>query len=311
MKIVALAGGVGGAKLIFGLARASDTLDLTVIVNTGDDFDHLGMRICPDIDTICYTLAGLANPDTGWGRVDESWNFITELKAIGGEDWFRLGDKDLATHVERTKRLNEGQTLSKIIKDFCDLWNVKHLVLPMSDQEVATIVSTLEYGEIPFQDYFVKKKCEPTIKSFRFAGINNADPAPGVIDSIEQADAIVICPSNPWVSIDPIINIANILPSLRQKTIIAISPIVGGKSIKGPAAKMYSELGIQPSAFAIAKHYQNLIKAIVIDDQDISLKKDMTNLGIIPFNTNIVMKTPEDKINLGKDVLNYIDRIIR
>jgi len=311
MKIVALAGGVGGAKLIFGLARASDTLDLTVIVNTGDDFDHLGMRICPDIDTICYTLAGLANPDTGWGRVDESWNFITELKAIGGEDWFRLGDKDLATHVERTKRLNEGQTLSKIIKDFCDLWNVKHLVLPMSDQEVATIVSTLEYGEIPFQDYFVKKKCEPTIMSFRFAGINNADPAPGVIDSIEQADAIVICPSNPWVSIDPIINIANILPSLRQKTIIAISPIVGGKSIKGPAAKMYSELGIQPSAFAIAKHYQNLIKAIVIDDQDISLKKDITNLGIIPFNTNIVMKTPEDKINLGKDVLNYIDRIIR
>jgi len=311
MKIVALAGGVGGAKMVFGLAKAHAALDLTVVVNTGDDFDHLGMRICPDIDTICYTLAGLANPDTGWGRFDESWNFITELKALGGDDWFRIGDKDLATHVERTNRLNNGQPLSKIVKDFCDRWNVKQHVLPMSDQKVATIVCTTNNGELPFQDYFVKKKCEPAIKSFRFDGINNADPAPGVIDSIEQADVIVICPSNPWVSIDPILNISKILPYLRQKTIIAISPIVDGKSIKGPAAKMYSELGIQPSALAVAKHYKKLIKAIVIDDQDISLADDITRLGIISFNTNIVMKTSEDKLNLGKDVLNFIDRIIR
>ena len=311
MKIVALAGGVGGAKMVFGLAKASTVVNLTVIVNTGDDFDHLGMHICPDIDTICYTLAGLANPETGWGRKDESWNFIKELEALGGEDWFRIGDKDLATHVERTNRLKKGQPLSKIVKDFCDFWNINHLILPMSDQMVATIVTTNEFGEIPFQDYFVKKKCEPTIRSFRFDGIDKAEPAPGVIDAIEQADVIVICPSNPWVSIDPILNVTNILPSLRQKTIIAISPIVDGKSIKGPAAKMYSELGILPSAFAIAWHYKDLIKAIVIDDQDISLAKEITSLGITPFNTNTIMKTPEDKLNLGKDVLNYIDRITR
>ena len=311
MKIVALAGGVGGAKMVFGLARSHPAVDLTVIVNTGDDFDHLGLRICPDIDTICYTLASLANSDTGWGRSDESWNFITELKTLGGDDWFRIGDKDLATHIERTNRLRKGQPLSKIIHDFCDLWNVKQLVLPMSDQKVATIVCTIDYGDLHFQDYFVKNKCKPEIKGFRFDGINNAEPAPGVINSIEQADVIVICPSNPWVSIDPILKIDKILPSLRQKSIIAISPIINGKSIKGPAAKMYSELGIQPSALAIAEHYKKLIKAIVIDDQDVSLAKDITDLGIIPFITNIIMNTSEDKQNFGKDVLNYIDRIIR
>lgn len=311
MKIVALAGGVGGAKLVFGLAKASETLDLTIIVNTGDDFDHLGFRICPDLDTICYTLAGLANPDTGWGRINESWNFITELKALGGHDWFRIGDKDMAIHVERTARLKKGQPLSRIVKDFCEIWKINNLVLPMSDQKVETIVSTNEYGELPFQDYFVKKRCEPTIKGFKFNGINRAKPAPGVINSIEQADAIVICPSNPWVSIDPILHVTNILPELRKKTILAISPLVSGKAIKGPAAKMYTELGIKPSAFSVAKHYKNLIKSIVIDNQDLQLSKDIIDLGIIPFNTNIIMNSDEDKLNLGKDVLNFIDRLIK
>jgi LPPG:FO 2-phospho-L-lactate transferase len=311
MKIVALAGGVGGAKMVDGLARAHPNLDLTIIVNTGDDFNHLGLRICPDIDTICYTLAGLANPDTGWGRLDESWNFIKELKALGGEDWFLIGDKDLATHIDRTRRLKEGQPLSRIVQDFCVLWNVGYSVLPMSDQTVGTIVCTIEYGDISFQEYFVRKKCEPTIKSFRFDGIENAEPAPGVIDSIEQADAIVICPSNPWVSINPILNIPNILPSLKKKLIIAISPIVDGKSIKGPAAKMFSELGIDPSAFSVAKQYKDIIRAIVIDNQDLSLAREIYRLGIIPFNTNIVMKTTEDRQNLGQDVLNYIERILR
>ena len=311
MKIVALAGGVGGAKMVDGLARADTTLNLTIIVNTGDDFNHLGLRICPDIDTVCYTLAGLANPETGWGRIDESWHFITELKKLGGDDWFLIGDKDLATHIERTKRLNEGQMLSRIVHDFCRSWNVEHQVLPMSDQPVSTIVCTKEYGELSFQDYFVRKECTPIIKSFRFEGIKNAIPAPGVIDSIELADIVVICPSNPWVSIDPILNIANILPSLKKKVVIAISPIVGGKSIKGPAAKMYMELGIQPSALSVAKHYREIIKAIVFDNQDLSLSKGIARLGIIPFNTNIVMKTTEDRLNLGQDVLDYIDRILR
>ena len=311
MKIVALAGGVGGAKMVDGLARADATLELTIIVNTGDDFNHLGLRICPDIDTICYTLAGLSNPDTGWGRLDDSWDFFAELITLGGEDWFLIGDKDLATHVERTRRLREGQPLSRIVWDFCGLWKVKPTVLPMSDQTVATIVCTKEDGELSFQDYFVRKKCEPSIMSFRFEGIRNAAPAPGVIDSIEQADIIVICPSNPWVSIDPILNISNILPNLKKKPIIAISPIIGGKSVKGPAAKMFSELGSIPSPLSVARHYENLIKAIVIDNQDLLLAKDINQLGIIPFNTNILMKTIEDRRILGKDVLNYIDRILR
>jgi len=311
MKIVALAGGVGGAKMVDGLSRASSALDLTIIVNTGDDFTHLGLRICPDIDTICYTLAGLANPDTGWGRLDEGWHFFSELKTLGGEDWFQIGDKDLATHIERTRRLSEGQPLSRIVRDFCGRWKVKHTVLPMSDQSVATIVCTKEYGDLSFQDYFVRKKCTPSIKSFKFDGINNAEPAPGVVDSIEQADAIVICPSNPWVSIDPILNVPNFLSNLEEKPIIAISPIIGGKSVKGPAAKMYSELGLQPSALSVAKHYKEIIKAIVIDNQDLSLAEDINLLGIMPFNTNILMKSIEDRRNLGQDVLNYIDRIIR
>lgn len=311
MKIVALAGGVGGAKMVFGLAQASDSIDLTVIVNTGDDFNHLGLRICPDIDTVCYTLAGLANQDTGWGRLDESWNFNKELKILGGADWFRIGDRDLATHIERSIRLKEGQPLSKIVHDFCVHWNVKHMVIPMSDQEVATIVDTNEFGELQFQDYFVKKKCEPTISGFRFEGIKQAVPAPGVIASIEQADAIVICPSNPWVSIDPILNFPEVLCHIKQKKVIAVSPIVCGKSIKGPAAKMYSEIGIEPSPLAVANHYKKFLSAIVIDNQDVSYKKKITDLGIISFTTNIIMKTSDDKVNLGKDVLNYIDRIIR
>lgn len=310
MKIVALAGGVGGAKMVDGLVKAQPSIELTVVVNTGDDFEHLGLFICPDIDTVCYTLAGIANPETGWGRDDESWNFISELKALGGDDWFSIGDKDLATHIERTKRLKEGQSLSSIVQDFCNMWHVIFPVLPMSNDKVATIVCTIEFGDISFQDYFVRKKCTPTIKSFRFEGINKATPAPGVIDSIEQADAIVICPSNPWVSIDPILQLPEILPALRQKPIIAISPIVKGKSIKGPAAKMYLNLGIKPSALAVAEHYKDILKAIVIDNEDLSFSKAIIQLGIIPFNTNTIMKNATDRFNLGQDVLNYINRII-
>lgn len=309
MKIVALAGGVGGAKMVDGLVRAQPDIDLTVVVNTGDDFEHLGLYICPDIDTICYTLAGIANPLTGWGRNDDSWKFIEELKILGGDDWFLIGDKDLATHFERTRRLKDGQSLSAIVKDFCLKWKVNYPILPMSNEKVATIVCTEEFGELSFQDYFVRKKSEPIITGFRFEGIEKASPAPGVINSIEQADAIVICPSNPWVSIGPILQLPNLLETLQKKPIIAISPIVGGKSIKGPAAKMYSELGIEPSAISVARHYKDIIKAIVIDELDFPLEKDIIQLGIIPFCTNTIMKNNADRLQLGQDVLNYIDRI--
>ena len=208
MKITALAGGVGGAKLAHGLAQVLSPEELTIIVNTGDDFEHLGLTICPDLDTVCYTLANLANPETGWGRVDETWNVISNIEKLGGPNWFRLGDSDIATHIERTRRLREGQTLTQITKDFCRAWGIKHTILPMSDSPVRTMVNTDE-GELTFQEYFVHRRCEPRVKSFRFEGVEIAEPTISVKEAIESADVIVICPSNPWVSIDPILQVCS------------------------------------------------------------------------------------------------------
>ena len=212
MNVVALAGGVGGAKLAHGLAQILKPQELTVIVNTGDDFEHYGLYVCPDLDTVCYTLAGLANPDTGWGRVDETWNVIENASKLGGPDWFKLGDKDLGTHLERTRRLKAGDSLSEITRDFCKVWGVQHTVLPMSDQPVRTIVGTDE-GELAFQEYFVHRRCEPKVKGFRFEGVEEAGPAPGAREAVESADAIIICPSNPWVSVDPILKVIPLTPT--------------------------------------------------------------------------------------------------
>jgi LPPG:FO 2-phospho-L-lactate transferase len=239
MKIVALAGGVGGAKLADGLAQLLPPENLTIIVNTGDDFEHLGMSISPDLDTVCYTLAGLVNPDTGWGRRQETFHVLENLQELGGPDWFRLGDRDLATHIERTRRLRESQPLSQITRAFCCAWGVRQLVLPMSDQPVRTMVDTTEDGELAFQEYFVHRKCKPKVKGFRFIGIATARPAAGVLEAIEHADGIVICPSNPWVSIDPILKITGIRSALATKIVIAVSPIIGGLTVKGPAANVH------------------------------------------------------------------------
>jgi LPPG:FO 2-phospho-L-lactate transferase len=259
MKIVALAGGVGGAKLAEGLAQLLPPDDLTVVVNTGDDFEHLGLSISPDVDTVCYSLAGMANPDTGWGRQAETFLALENIKKLGGPAWFQIGDKDLATHLERTRRLREGQTLTQITQHFCQTWCIRHLVLPMSDQPVHTMVDTVESGELPFQEYFVHRNCEPKVRGFRFAGIESAQPAPGVLKSISEADAVVLCPSNPWVSIDPILALAGLRPSLATKPVLAVSPIIGGRTVKGPAAKMFTELGILPSALTVAHHYSGLL----------------------------------------------------
>src|SRR5688572_13072733 len=234
MKIVAFAGGVGGAKFAHGLAHVLPPEDLTVIVNTGDDFEHYGLYICPDLDTVCYTLAGMANPDTGWGRVNETWNAIENAARLGGPAWFRLGDQDLGTHLERTRRLNKGQTLSQITSDFCKAWGIEQTILPMSDQPVRTIVET-EEGDLAFQEYFVYRRCEPRVTGFRFEGVDLAVPAPGVREAIQSGDAVIICPSNPWVSIDPILHVIKKV----DKPVIGISPIIGGQTVKGPAAKMF------------------------------------------------------------------------
>jgi LPPG:FO 2-phospho-L-lactate transferase len=306
MKIVALAGGVGGAKLCDGLAQLLPPDDLTIVVNTGDDFEHLGLYLCPDLDTVCYTLAGLANPKTGWGRHGETFHALENIQKLGGPDWFHLGDKDVATHLERTRRLREGQSLSQITQHFCQAWGVRQLVLPMSNQPVRTLVDTLDYGELAFQEYFVHRNYEPKVRGFRFAGIDAAQPAPGVMEAIQIADAIVICPSNPWVSIDPILALASLRPALTAKTVVAVSPIIGGQTVKGPAAKMYAELGIQPSALAVARHYADLLSGFVMDIVDASMAKEC---GIPTTVTQTVMKARDDRRHLAQDVLNLIQTI--
>jgi LPPG:FO 2-phospho-L-lactate transferase len=303
MKIVALAGGVGGAKLAHGLAQILPPEDLTVIVNTGDDFEHLGLYICPDLDTVCYTLAGLANPETGWGRVNESWNTIANIEKLGGPNWFRLGDQDIGTHLERTRRLKNGQTLSQVTHDFCIAWGVKHTVLPMSDEPAHTIVDTVEHGELAFQDYFVRLRCEPKVRGFRFEGIEAAKPVPGALEVIKAADAAVICPSNPWVSIQPILAVAGIRSALEAKLVVAVSPIIGGKTVKGPAAKMYRELGITPSASAVAEHYGSLLKGFVLDKMDSGLAKKINVRTLV---TNTRMNSLNDRAHLADDVLHFI-----
>ncbi len=301
MKITALAGGVGGAKLAHGLAQILQPEDLTVIVNTGDDFEHLGLYICPDLDTVCYTLAGLANPETGWGRTNETWNTIANVEKLGGASWFRLGDQDIATHLERTHRLKEGQSLSQITMDFCKAWGIEHTVLPMSDSQVRTMVDT-EEGELAFQEYFVHKRCEPRVKGFRFDGAEAAQPAPGVKEALEAADAIVICPSNPWVSVDPILRIIGKI----EKTVVAVSPIIGGKTVKGPAAKMYAELGMQPSTVAVARHYRNILTGFVLDNTDLAMESDVNNLNVKTLVTDTLMNHLTDRTRLAKDVLHFI-----
>jgi LPPG:FO 2-phospho-L-lactate transferase len=301
MKIVALAGGVGGAKLAHGLAQILPPEGLTVVVNTGDDFEHYGLYICPDLDTVCYTLAGLANPDTGWGRVNESWKVIENASKLGGPDWFRLGDQDLGTHLERTRRLKGGDSLSQITKDFCKAWNIKHTVLPMSDQPVRTIVET-EEGDLAFQEYFVYRRCEPRVRGFRFEGADRAEAVPGAREAIQSADAIVICPSNPWVSIDPILRV---LPKI-ERPVYAISPIIGGETIKGPAAKMYRELGIEPSAVAVANHYLGLATGFVLDAVDAQLNESVRGLNMRTLVTNTLMKSHDNRRQLAIELLKFV-----
>lgn len=308
MNLLALAGGVGGAKLAHGLAQILPPEDLTIIVNTGDDFEHWGLYISPDLDTVCYTLAGLANPETGWGRGGETFRALEEIGRLGAPTWFRLGDLDLATHLERTRRLKEGQTLTQITRDFCQAWGIQHTVLPMSDQPVRTIVDTIEYGELPFQEYFVKHQCKPRVKGFRFAGVEAASPAAGAREAVQSADAIVICPSNPWVSIDPILRVLfpNSYPPTR---IIAVSPIIGGKTVKGPAAKMFAELGIQPSALAVAEHYRGLLTGFVLDNIDAAFVPRLQAIGLQTCTTNTLMKTESDRRALAQDVLNLMQTL--
>ncbi len=307
LKITAFAGGVGGAKLVDGLAAILPVENLRVVVNTGDDFEHFGLTICPDLDTVTYTLAGLANPLTGWGRAEESWHVLEALEKLGGPIWFQLGDRDLALHLERTRLLQRGEPLSAVCARLCAQLGIEVQVLPMSDNAVRTMVFTDE-GELPFQEYFVARRCEPKVSGFRFRGVEKARPAPGVVEAIQFADCIVFCPSNPWVSLDPILAVPGLRAAVAEKPVIGISPIVGGQAIKGPAAKMYTELGYQPSALAVAKHYADLLTAFVIDDEDAEQQSKISDLGMLALVTRIVMQNQNDRCRLAEEVVEYVSK---
>ena len=308
--VLALAGGVGGAKLVAGLdhcLHASGRDDaLSVVVNTGDDFEHLGLYIAPDLDSVTYALAGLNDSDRGWGMRNESWQFMQALERLGGETWFSLGDQDLATHTERTRLLNAGETLSGATRHITRALGIKAHVAPMSDDPVRTLVNT-DAGQLAFQHYFVREQCAPRVISFDFAGSASAEASVLLQTALARTDlkAVVICPSNPFISIDPMLAIDGVADALRavRVPVVAVSPIVGGNAIKGPAAKMLEELGRDVSALGIAAHYGNLIDGFVIDELDEALAAQLAPLPVLV--TNTMMTTDQHRTELANKVLNW------
>jgi LPPG:FO 2-phospho-L-lactate transferase len=306
-RIVILTGGVGGAKLVLGCARLLPDADITAIVNTGDDFDHLGLRICPDLDTLLYTLSDRANPVLGWGREDESWGFMEAVRSLGGEDWFQLGDRDLALHILRTHRLRAGEPLSAIIRDFAQAWGVGIDVLPMSDSPVATHLLTAE-GELPFQRYFVERRCEPAVRAISFRGAAEANACPGVLEAIlsPKTRVILIAPSNPFLSIDPIVALADIRAALiaAPAPVVAISPIIGGQAVKGPTAKLMTELGIAIEPLSIARHYAGLLDGLLVDERD-----GRPALPVESASADTLMVSLADRKRVAAAALALADRI--
>ena len=265
--VVALSGGVGGAKLALGLSLVLPADELLVVANTGDDFEHLGLSISPDIDTLTYVLAGIDNPATGWGRRDETWSFMDSIGALGGEDWFRLGDRDLALHVERTRRLRLGQTLSEVTSDICRRLGIGARVVPMSDDRVR-----VDAGWIDFQDYFVRQQCRPVVHELAFDGVTLARPHADIPAALRSGDvrAVIVCPSNPFISVEPILAIPGMRDAIKASgaPVVAVSPIIGGRAVKGPTAKMMRELGLEASAAAVAARYGDLLDGYVVDHAD-------------------------------------------
>ncbi|MCJ7696053.1 MAG: 2-phospho-L-lactate transferase [Anaerolineaceae bacterium] len=289
--------------MVHGLAMNLPPENLTAIVNTGDDFTHLGLYISPDIDTVTYTLAQKANSRHGWGVEGETWNVFETLQHLNAPTWFQLGDKDLATHLTRTHLLNQGMSLTSVTKYFCNHWHVKTKILPMSDEPVRTMVHTLQGQTLSFQEYFVKEQCLPVVSGFSFEGLETAKAGQEVIRHIKEADIIIICPSNPWLSIDPILGLKCLREEISKKPVIAISPIISGETIKGPAAKICMELGIKPSATSVAVHYQELLTAFVFDEKDRLEIKIIHQLGIIPFVTDTFMRTDDDRRRLASEII--------
>ena len=343
MNIVALAGGVGGAKLAQGLVLTPPLTpspvvtgegrgggSLAIIVNTGDDFEWYGLTVCPDLDTVMYTLAGLANPQTGWGVAGDTFEALGALRRLGADAWFNIGDRDLATHVYRTELLRQSKTLTEATQTITRALGIQATILPMTDDRFRTLIET-DQGVLEFQDYFVRRQWQPVIKRISFDGAETAQATPQVMSALQQADAIIIAPSNPFVSVDPILTLTPYPLSRNQKAdfrrgettlpllyaerrlgsevpIAAVSPIVGGQAIKGPAAKMFHELGVEPSALAVAQHYRGLVTHFVLDQLDVDQESAIQALGMQTLVTNTIMQAVEDRIRLAGEVVEFVKR---
>ncbi len=310
-KILALSGGVGGAKLALGLSKILAPEQLSIVANTADDFEHLGLPISPDLDTVMYTLAGINNQKQGWGLAGESWQAMEMLRTYAAPDWFQLGDKDIATHLSRRQMLAEGKRLSEVTAHLCRQLGVEHALLPMSDDPVRTWVDT-EQGELPFQTYFVRERCHPAVRGFRFAGIDTARPQAGFMARLADPGlgAIVICPSNPFVSVGPILGLAGVRAAMKNSvaSVIAVSPIVAGVAIKGPAAKMMREMKVPISAVGVARYYGDLLDGFVIDVADADQAASIERMGIRVLVVPTVMKSLQDRIDLAQAVVGFSER---
>ena len=310
-SVLALSGGIGGAKLALGLTQAMPPEKLLIVGNTGDDFEHLGLHVSPDLDTLMYTLSGKADPEKGWGLASESWAFMQALEALGGETWFQLGDGDLATHVERTRRLRAGESLTEITSDFCRCLGIVSWIVPVSDDAVRTIVETPD-GDLAFQHYFVRERCQPTVSGFRFQGADAAQPNPLFGEALRNPSlqAVVVCPSNPFLSIDPILAVRGVREALRtcSAPVIAVSPLVGGDAVKGPTAKNLRELGHPVSATTVANYYRDFLDGFVVDTRDKATVPEIEKLGLSVEVTDTLMTDLASKAALAKTVLAFAQR---
>ena len=311
-RILLITGGIGGAKLSVGFSKIYESDLLSFVVNTGDDFDYMGLRICPDIDTLLYSLSDQADEKRGWGLFDETWNCLDSLKKFGCETWFNLGDKDLATHIYRNYLMMRGHSLSDITLDIAKQFSINSLIMPMSNELLQTVLHTDE-GSLDFQDYFVRRRCMPVVRSVSFANVESARPSAVLLDYFAKTppEVIVLCPSNPFLSIDPILNVPGLTQLILDSgaPVLAISPIVNGDSLKGPTAKILTELGMSVCAVQIAKYYQEnypgLISTFVIDNSDIGLTNRIQDLGLNVFVTHAIMNSEREKVELAESLLGF------
>jgi LPPG:FO 2-phospho-L-lactate transferase len=307
--VLALSGGVGGAKLALGLYRTLPPDTLTIVANTGDDFEHLGLLVSPDLDTLLYTLSGQDNPELGWGRAGETWTFMAALEALGGETWFRLGDGDLATHVERTRRRKSGESLTAVIDDFRRRLGIAARLLPMSDDPVRTRLRTPE-GWFDFQDYFVRLRCAPVVREIAFAGADTARPHPDFLAALADPllQSVVVCPSNPFISVDPILAVPGVRAALREcpAPVVAVSPIIAGQAVKGPTAKMMAELGLPVDAAAVARHYHDILDLYIADEADAAA---VAGLDVPVVLARTLMLSLADREALARTVIAAAERV--